>query len=393
MDRYLEFLRSKEADYWSLLEEIVNIESPSSHKQGVDKVGDVLAARWHQLGFEETRIQETEFGDHRIFNRCGSNGMQRYLLVGHMDTVFDLDTGWPFRKGDDGRTYGPGVVDMKGGLVSMVAAVEVLDLMLEGKAKPSLRVLLNSDEEPGSPRSRELLPQVVDECDAGFVLEPAEPSGKIVTERKGVGIFTLQFKGRSAHAGQEPELGLDANEALARALIESKRLAAEGTGTTVNPGVITGGSVPYAIAERSVLHLDVRVSSNEEMKRVQRELEELAQRPFVPGVVAKLSGGFHRPPMVRLPGAEAIIEAYAAACEEVGMAVSLGISGAASDANSLVAVGLPCLDGLGPVGGRAHSREEYFESETFVPRTIVLAATIARLSQTLINHSRSKGGD
>jgi len=277
---------------------------------------------------------------------------------------------------------------MKGGLVSMIAAVEALDRVLEGRNMPSLRVLLNSDEEPGSPQSQKVLLQIVEGCDAAFVLEPSEPDGKIVAERKGVGIFKFEFTGRSAHAGQEPERGLDANEALAWTVIESKKIADKATGTTVNPGVIAGGSVPYAVAEHSVLHLDIRVKTQEEMERVEFGLRGLTKRPFVPGVVVNLSGRFHRPPMIKLPGAEVLLKAYVSAAEENGILPMIGSSGAASDANSLVSLGLPCLDGLGPVGGRAHSTEEYLESETFITRIAILVGTIARVAQAPITSLR-----
>lgn len=381
MDQLVAFLRAREQSYWDLLARLVNIESPTEYKEGVDRIGDELALLWQGLGFSEMRLTETAYGDHRVLDRDGEHGRPRFLLVGHMDTVFGLGSAWPFRIDPDGRAYGPGAVDMKGGLVMMLAAVEALDVALAGKGRPSLRVLLNSDEEPGSPRSRELLPKIVAGCDAAFVLEPSEPDGAIVIERKGVGIFQIAFKGKSAHAGQEPELGLDANEALARALLEAKKLAAPELGTTLNPGVISGGSVPYAIAERSQLVLDVRVLTSDEMQRVQQGLTDIAERPHVDGVTAELTGSFHRPPMVRLPGAQAIIDCYAEAAAELGMASQMGISGAASDANSIVALGIPCLDGLGPIGGRAHSTEEYLECASLVPRTAILSSTLARLSE------------
>jgi len=385
-------VRKGEEASWRLLQEIVDIESPSEHKAGVDRVGEVLAERWAELGFTLTRVSESAFGDQLVFDRDGGPGLPRLLLMGHMDTVYPVGEGRPFRTGADGRAYGSGVIDMKSGLVTMLAAVTALDGASVPAARPAIRVFLNSDEEPGSPRSRSVLGDVVREVDGAFVLEPAEPDGSLVLERKGVGIVRVEFSGHSAHAGQEPEKGSDANEALARALLQAKGLADAVVGTTVNPGVIRGGTVPYAIADRAVLELDLRVASPSEQARVEASLKSIVNTEFVPGVGARASGGFHRPPMVRLPGVERMLAAYRAAAAASGFDPIEGKSGAASDGNDLVALGVPVLDGVGPVGGGAHSPNEYIEIGSLVPRSAALAGALLSLAGATDEAPEELGG-
>jgi glutamate carboxypeptidase len=385
-------VRDGEAASWRLVQELVDIESPSDHKAGVDRVGAVLADRWAELGFSVSRIEERAFGDQLVFDRDGAPGRPRLLLMGHMDTVYPVGRGQSFRRGDDGRAYGSGVIDMKSGLVTMLAAVAALDAAVPPNGRPAIRVFLNSDEEPGSPRSRLAMADVVRGVDGAFVLEPAEPDGSLVLERKGVGIVRIEFVGRSAHAGQEPEKGRDANEALARVLLEAKGLADTATGTTVNPGVIRGGTVPYAISERAVLELDLRVTSPSEQARVEATLETIVETEFVVGVSASASGGFHRPPMVRLPGVERMLTAYRAAAAVAGFTPVEGKSGAASDGNDLVALGIPVMDGVGPVGGGAHSPNEYLEVDSLVPRSAALAGALCLLAAASDEASDASGG-
>jgi len=367
----------------ALLQRLVEIESYSEDRAGVNAVGAVVAERLEALGLAVRRLPEMDYGDHLLAEADGP-GAPRVLLVGHLDTVFPTGTGWGFRV-DGPRAYGPGVVDMKGGLVAALYALAAL--RATGPLPVAVRVLFNSDEEPGSPRSRHLLPDLARGVDYALDLELAEADGRIVVERKGVGIFTLTVRGRAAHAGQEPEQGVDANRELAYQVLAAADLADWAAGTTVNAGRIEGGTVPYAVSDWAQARLDVRVRDAAEQARLERALAALARANRVAGTTIEVAGGFHRPPMVELPGARrlrAAVEAAAAAC---GQRVRFGPSGAASDANNLVAAGVPTLDGMGGVGGRAHSHEEYLEIASLYDRAVLLATSLVALGAEPLDSS------
>lgn len=358
------------------LQRLVEIESPTDYRDGVNRVGDILAGELAALGMKVTRLPESDYGDH-IVGDLERPGTVRVLLMGHMDTVYPVGTGWPFRVEGD-RAYGPGVIDMKSGCLCAIYALKALQATVG--IPVSVRVLFNSDEEPGSPRSREQLPALAAGIDYGFILEPAEPDGAIVLRRKGVGIFDLRVTGRAAHAGQEPEKGINANRELAHQIIAAEELADPGAGTTVNAGRIEGGTAPYVVSDSARARIDVRVATIEEQKRIERAMAELPARTRVPGARVEVTGGFHRPPMVELPGTEHMVKAISAAGALIGKPVRFGASGAASDGNTLVAAGVPTVDGMGPVGGRAHSRDEYLEIESFYDKTLLLALTLLHLA-------------
>ncbi|MBI4279997.1 MAG: M20 family metallopeptidase [Armatimonadetes bacterium] len=361
------------------LRRVVEMESPSQEKARVDAVIDVFQAAYRDAGFVTRRIPQTDYGDHLVADLPGGGG-PRVLLVGHADTVYPPGTlaTMPLRRDGD-RLLGPAVMDMKGGLVCMLYAIRAL-LVVRGAVRGSLRVVVNSDEEPGSPSSRGLWPELTQGVDWALICEPARPDGALVLSRKGCGIFRVRVRGQAAHAGAEPEKGASAIRALARKILDIEGLAAPSIGTTINTGVIRGGTHPYVVPEEAEAVIDIRVSTLAERDRVLAGMQAVAAREDVPRTQAVLEGQFHRPPSEPVPGTERL----AVVIEEEGRALDVPIrwapqTGGVGDANNITACGVPTVDGMGPVGGRAHSPEEYMEIPTLFQKTALLAAVLDRL--------------
>jgi glutamate carboxypeptidase len=299
------------------------------------------------------------------------------LLVGHLDTVYPLGTvaRRPFTV-SDGRAYGPAVLDMKGGLAVMLFALRALAAT---RGVGNVRVVLNSDEEPGSPTSRDRWAAWGADVDWAFVLEPALSDGSLVLRRKGVGIFRLEVAGRAAHAGAEPERGANAILALAHHLLAAAALADPAIGTTVNVGVVRGGALPYVVPAAAEALIDVRAPTRGEAERVLSGLRALERAQPVPGTRLHVHGSFHRPPMEPVEGTEALAALVEACGREVGLAVRFASSGGASDGNNLAAAGVPTVDGMGPAGAGAHSEEEWVDIVSLVQKTQLLAIVLDRL--------------
>ncbi len=357
---------------------IVSMESPTQEKAHVDAVLEVLADAYRSLGFACRRLAEREYGDHLVAD-SPAEGRPRVLLVGHADTVYPLGTlaSMPARREGD-RLRGPAVVDMKGGLVAMLFGVRCL-LAAHPRLHGSIRVVITSDEEPGSPTSRDRWPELARGADAAFVFEPARPDGALVLRRKGVGIFRVHVRGRAAHAGAEPEQGASAIRALARKLLDIEDLAAPAAGTTVNVGVVRGGTHPYVVPEDAEAMIDVRVATAAERDRVLAAMGAVVDREDVPLTRATLAGQFHRPPLEPVPGTERLVAMIEDEGRRIGLPVRWATTGGASDGNNLAAAGIPTIDGMGPAGGRAHSPDEYMEIPSLFLKTALLAGLLDRL--------------
>jgi glutamate carboxypeptidase len=301
------------------------------------------------------------------------------LMLGHLDTV------WPsgevatrqFRVAD-GRATGPGILDMKAGLVILAHGMRALK---RRGLLPRRRIvaLVNCDEEIGSVATREAIEREARRSGAVLVLEPAMPNGSLKTARKGSGRFHLRCRGRAAHAGAFPELGVSAIEELARQTSYLHGLTDFALGTTVNVGVIRGGTRPNVIAAEAEGDIDVRALTVSEMDRLERELRSL--RPSLDGASLDIEGGWERPPMERTAGNGALFERAQAVARDLGIEVGEGSSGAASDGNFSTAMGIPTLDGLGAVGEGPHAANEFIEVGSLVERAALLGALVASLDE------------
>jgi glutamate carboxypeptidase len=373
------YINGRQVEILDFLCRLVEQETPSLEKRSVDAAIDMLDTAYKTLGFNTRRLPRDQYGDHLVADYSSSGEGPRVMLVGHIDTVFPLNTlgTMPLRR-ESNRLMGPGVEDMKGGLVVMLFAIQAL-LAVRGSLNGSLRVVVNSDEEPGSPTSRDLWPELCSDVDWAFILEPAQPDGSFVLRRKGVGIFHLTVKGRSAHAGAAPEKGASAISVLARKIINLEALADPGVGTTVNIGVIQGGTHPYVVPAEAKAAIDIRVPTLVERDRILAGMKLIVERVDLPGTQSTMEGQFHRPPLEPAPG----IEALQRIVEEEGRALNLpvkwALTGGASDGNNISAAGVPTIDGMGVAGGDAHSPDEYMEIPSLYQKSALLAAVLDRL--------------
>lgn len=363
----------------SFLESLVNMDSPTESKTDIDRVGDVLQEHLSGLGFSVLRDRQQDYGDHIVARREGNRSKPTVLLVGHFDTVYPIGTTKlrPFRIDGD-RAYGPGALDMKGGLTVGLEAVRVLDEVLPDNDL-NLVFVMNSDEEPGSPTSRPLIRRVASDCDYALVLEPGDPVHSITTARKGVGIFRLVVTGRSAHAGAEPEKGASAILELAHKILEVQAVARPGSGTTVNVGAVSGGRFPYVVADSASAAIDVRVMRTAEADRVVADFQRIAEVSHTPGTSASIEGTFHRPPF-NLADDQLLWKIAKSLGHRVGLKLMAHMTGGASDANNISAQGVPTLDGLGPNGEGAHSPDEHFLVSTFTKKIGLVSSILACLS-------------
>jgi glutamate carboxypeptidase len=360
-------------DLLALLRQMVEIESPTTDKPSVDQLGTWLGREMSRMGADVERFEQAEVGDHWL-GRWGKGG-GGILILGHMDTVHPLGSAarMPWREVED-RIYGPGILDMKAGLALSLIALRVLR---DSRAISNLRLslLCTSDEETGSATSRALIEKLAPEYSLVLVVEPALSDGALKTWRKGIGEFHLHARGRAAHAGGDPENGVNAIIEMSRQIQHLQGLANDKKGTTVNVGVIRGGVRSNVVPESCTAKVDIRVRDRREQLRIERELQRLI--PNLEGAEISLSGGWNRPPMPRSP---VIAEAFARAkaiASRLGIALGEGGTGGGSDANFVAPLRVPLLDGMGAIGAGAHSTREHVVRHELPPRAALLAAVIS----------------
>jgi glutamate carboxypeptidase len=309
--------------------------------------------------------------------RRSEDGGQRVLLIGHMDTVFPEGTAAarPFRI-DGERAFGPGVSDMKGGLLAGLYAVRCLQ-RIGFRDFASITYVCNPDEEIGSPFSGPHILERAKEADLCLVLEGARENGDIVSARKGVTDLRILIQGRAAHAGVEPERGRSATLQAAHTTIALHELNGRWPGVTVNVGVIQGGTRPNVVAERCELHVDVRAPTAESFQEAVSTVKLLAQSRAVPGTEVEVVPMSGFPPMEKTDGTAVLVERAKSLAAELGFELRDAATGGASDANPVAGLGVPTLDGLGPIGGGDHSPAEWLDLSSVVPRMAMLAGLIA----------------
>ncbi|WP_227934868.1 M20 family metallopeptidase [Alkalihalobacillus deserti] len=375
MDAFL-----NEKSMLDLLETLVNIDSGSHNKEGVDQVGQKLVPLFQELGFEIKRVKQEEVGDHLIVTHPKKK-VASILIVAHMDTVFEKGTVAlrPFTIAE-GRAYGPGVIDMKASLVSVIYALRYLK-EFGSKAYQNVQVILNSDEEIGSVTSREIIETEVKGKSFALIMEPARRDGSLVTERRGSGRFTIEVHGKAAHSGIEPEKGRSAIEELAHKIVKLHELNDHEHGISVNVGIIEGGDAVNTISAMAIGHLDVRVSTLEQAEEVEHKIEEVCASADVNGTEIELTGDMRRPPMLKDKKIEALFNIVKNVGADLGIEIKDTKTGGGSDASFTSAMGIPTIDGLGPIGGNAHSDKEYLEISSLKERTLLLAKVIERLNQ------------
>lgn len=363
-----------------LLRKIVETESPSHDKSAVDKVGKIVVEELISLGGEVTTIQNEITGNHiiaRFDNHIPKEKLnidKGYLLVCHMDTVFAVGTlkKMPFHE-KDGKILGPGVADMKAGIVICLTALRAL---IDNNLLPSVPItaLFTSDEETGSLTSRKLIEDSAKNAQLVLVLEPGMPDGSIKTWRKGVGDFKIMVHGQAAHAGGNHVNGKNAIEEIAHQVLAIQKLTDYSRGTTLNVGVIQGGSVVNVVPDYAWIDVDLRVMQPGEAERIIDELNNL--KPIIEGCSIEITGELNRPPMPFNDLMQSTFEHAREIASENGIVITASGTGGASDGNFVAPLGIPILDGLGAIGGDYHSEKEYIIKDSLVSRTRLLATLL-----------------
>lgn len=376
--------RALREEYLRDLKQIVDLDSPTDDKAAVDAVGRVVRGWLEANGATVETFPQTERGDHLRATWQGAECRPTVLLVGHIDTVYPVGTvaARPFTIAGS-RITGCGVSDMKSGILSGIYALRILrDL---GVPLPTVKYVVNTDEEVGSQTSRALIEETAKGADAAYILEPGRAVGPgcVVTTRKGIGLYNLSVTGKAAHAGGEPWRGRSATLELAHKTIALHALTTPGLsagnteGVSVNVGVVRGGSRRNVVAAEAYAEIDVRVPTAVAVAEIEAAMRGIAETPTVPGTTGELTGAINRPPMERtgaqdrlLAIAEDILGGWDIPVEPIG-------TGGGSDGNFTAALGTPTLDALGPMGGGAHSPEEYLDLSSLPERIALVASLIA----------------
>ena len=384
-----EILEDELPAYLEDLASLVNVDCGSYTKPGVDQVGRWTSRFLERLGATVEVRPDERLGDTVVGTFSGRKGGPRVLLIGHLDTVFPEGTARarPLRI-EAGIARGPGVTDMKSGLLTGLYALlamralgvddddEVADLPFE-----RLVFVANPDEEIGSPSSSPHIRELALEADACFVLECARANGDIVSARKGTVDLRLTVRGRAAHAGVEPEKGRNAVLEAAHQTIAIQALNGQWPGVTANVGVLQGGIRPNVVAEEAVLEVDLRATSRENLEAAEAAVRTIAATRTVPDTSVTVEETGRHWPMEKLERSGRLVDHAVAIAGRLDFPLTDCATGGASDANTTSGLGVPTLDGLGPIGGNDHSPDEYLEVDSIVPRTTLFAALLLAVAR------------
>jgi len=381
MRKILRELKNREKDMVRLLGDFVRCESPSHDKAAVDRFGVIVAREWRQRGAKVRILRNPSRGNHlraEVWLGQGRPPRQQIMVLGHMDTVYPAGTlaKMPFRV-SGGRAWGPGTFDMKGGLVLALFAVDALKAT---GTKPNKRLvfLWTSDEEIGSESSRHAIEREARRSDAVLVLEPSfGPDGRLKTARKGVGGAEIVVAGRSAHAGVDPEKGVNAVHELALQIQRLMKLNDPRRGITVQATVVAGGTVSNVIPASARAELDIRYSRIADAAILQRQLRRL--RPILKGARVEVRGERNRPPLERTAATRVLFRQAQSLMRDMGLPLGEAATGGGSDGNLTAALGVPTLDGLGAVGDSPHSPREHVVIRVLPERAALIAGLLASL--------------
>lgn len=372
------------SQYLDDLRTIVNIDSGTYTKAGVDRVGDYLSERFSSLGFATHIERQQEYGNHLVATHSGrSPNGARILLIGHIDTVFPEGEAEkrPFtieERQQKRIATGPGVLDMKSGvLIGMYG----LSLLIAAQQDSYQRVtfVCNSDEEIGSPSSKSLIQELAKEADAAIVLEPGRQINTVVSSRRGSGQYRVEVHGVSAHAGVEPQRGRNAILELSYQVQKMQALNGTIPGTTLSVGIIRGGDRTNVVPDYACCDMDVRVSDPRGLKALEAAMSNVTSQHMLDGTAITLSGGMACMPFERNKRNASLVQFVKEAGSELGLTIEDVGSGGASDANNTSAVGTPTIDGLGAGGGLAHNPGEYIELDYLPIRIALLAGLVGKI--------------
>ena len=371
----LRYCRGELRPMLTCLRQTVEIESPSNSKPGVDRLARFVAKEFRRCA-GKVHLLEHPVAGCAVRAEFWAGKQKPILLLGHLDTVWETGTlaQMPFRV-RGGRAFGPGILDMKSGIVIGLWAIRALQVLAISPSSP-VRFFLNSDEEVSSVAFRKAILAAAQDARAVLVLEPAATGGALKTARKGVGEFKITVHGRSAHAGVNPAAGANAIVELMRQLFTVQAMADPRRGLTVNVGRIEGGTRSNVVPECATAWIDIRIPRSQDRALIERRIRE--RKPYDPDTRLEIEGGINRPPMQREMTA-ALFRKARVLGRAMGIDLTETSTGGGSDGNFTAALGIPTLDGLGAVGDGAHARHEHILIPELPRRTALLAALLATL--------------
>jgi len=372
--KVLRWLTEREHEMVACVREFVLRESPTHGKLACDQLSTYLEVQFVDIGGRAKVHRQDVAGDHLQVDFSGAEGRKPLLLLGHLDTVYDLGTLqiMPWRE-ENGKLYGPGVFDMKSGITQMMFALAALR-GIRGRLPRPVKVLLVSDEEAGSDSSRAITETLARQCAAVLVCEPSGPGGALKTARKGVGSFTMKVTGKASHAGLDFEKGESAILELAHQIEAISGLTDLERGTTLNIGVIRGGTRSNVVAAEAVAEVDLRIAYKGDGAIMERKIRGL--RPVNRKCKIEIEGGINRPPLERTKEVVALFELARRIAGDLGFALEEIAVGGGSDGNFTAGMGVPTLDGLGAVGEGAHAAHESVVAAELPRRAALLAGLI-----------------
>ena len=377
MKKISEYLTDCRSEMFALLEELVNIQSGSHNKPGVDDVSLRIAQEMASMGFTCQSLEETELGDHLIARSPGfTPDAPHLLLTGHMDTVFPHDTDFRTYSEDTDHCYGPGTADMKGGLVVGIFALKALSRL---GLMPRLPVtfFFNSDEEIGSPTSRNPIAREAESAAAGFVLEAGGLNGEIVSGRKGNLSLRIHVEGQAGHAAFAGPSKASAILELSHKTLALEALNQPDQGISANVGTFNGGIGRNVIAQHACGEIDFRFPNPEGEELILEAVEKIMATTTVAGTQTQCERISGRPPMPATPANHDLYKRVEALAIELGIPVKEEFRQGVSDANIIAGTGTPVLDGLGPCGAKDHSADEYILKQSLWERTLLFACLLA----------------
>ncbi len=379
MKQIHDHVAGKRSEMLDLLQRLVNIDSGSYDKPGIDACGRIIAQELDELGFKTTTLQESDRGDHVQAVRPGK-GDRTLFLSAHLDTVFPAGTAVkrPFRI-EAGLAFGPGVGDMKGGIVQMLYALKALhDLNM---ATPPISIFLTSDEEIGSIRGRPYIEDIAGRASWVLVMEPSSQPNSVGVRRWGLGSFYLKIRGRAAHVLKPNSDGVNACSELALKILALESLSEPTRGIKVSVNLVSGGRSRQVTAAEAQADIDVRVRDSSRMPEVEAKVREIAGTPVLPGIRLELEGKLTRPPLEPNPETDSLLSLATSVAAEIGMDLTPIEEYGGSDGCFTSALGVATLDGMGPLTYDMCGDEERIDIASLVPRTTLMAGIIARLAE------------
>lgn len=378
------FLASRVDELDAALRSLVEVNSFTGNKEGGNEVVSRLLTLFTIPGLSAQRMSSGRFADHLIFRSKGQRSEPPLALLGHADTVFPPGTFEGYRV-EGGVRRGPGVFDMKGGLVSVAFALKAVAEVKGLDALPPLRIVIVSDEEVGSPEGAPLIRTFIGGAQACLVFEPGRSNDAIVTERQGTGSVVCTAHGKAAHAGNSYWEGVSAIRAMAKFIDAAESVSDRATGTTVNVGTVSGGTSKNTVPAEATAAVDLRFLTAVDGEKLVARLKDVAAKAAagVPGARVELEPGPMRPPMNKVDGVDALRRRYGACARAAGLSdEEAPRQGGGSDGNTAAAMGIPTLDGLGPRGRGFHTHDEQIDFESLLQRTRALAAFLSGFART-----------